>query len=609
MQAVILAAGMGKRLKDLTKESTKCMVPVNGIPLINRVLRQLDSLSLDRIVLVVGYKAEVLKDHISSNIRIKTPIEYVENPVYDKTNNIYSLYLARDYLLRDNTLLLESDLIFDDGVLNQIVSDPYPSLALVDKYESWMDGTVVTIDEECNITRFVDKEHFKFSKIKEYYKTVNIYKFSKEFSSTHYVPFLEAYSTALGKNEYYEQVLKVIAYLNDSQIKALVLNKKYRWYEIDDIQDLDIAESIFTEDPRDKNKRIQARYGGFWRYPNMLDFCYLVNPYYPPKKLVNEIEANFKILMESYPSGQRVNNLLAAKNFGVRRNQIMVGNGAAELINIVMRSITGKVGIILPSFEEYVNRLENGRTVVFFPEAEGFVYSADDLIRFYDDKNIEALVLVNPDNPSGSFIRRGEMDGLLKWAAEKGILLIVDESFVDFAEVGLSYTLIDSAVLDENPNLVVIKSISKSYGVPGFRLGVMATSNSLIMEKVAKEISIWNINSFGEFFMQIEEKYHKDYLAALDRFRAERERFFFALSEIKGVFPFKSQANYIMCNIPDYDCSVLTEKLLSEYGILIKNLSTKRGFEGRNYIRVAIRTKEDNDRLLAALKTILGARR
>lgn len=338
----------------------------------------------------------------------------------------------------------------------------------------------------------------------------------------------------------------------------------------------------------------------------MLDFCYLVNPYYPPKKLVNEIEANFRILMESYPSGQRVNNLLAAKNFGVRREQIMVGNGAAELINIVMHSISGNVGMILPSFEEYVNRMDAQRVVVFLPEAEGFVYSEKDLIRFYDDKEIKALVLVNPDNPSGNFIERDGMMDLICWAKKKGIILIVDESFSDFADAEISYTLIDSAVLDENHNLVVIKSISKSYGVPGFRLGVMATSNSLIMERVAKEISIWNINSFGEFFMQIEEKYHKDYLLALDRFRAERERFFCALSDIKGVFPFKSQANYIMCNIPDYDCSVLTEKLLAEYGILIKNLSAKRGFEGRNYIRIAVRTREDDERLLYVLNEIMS---
>lgn len=188
VQAIILAAGMGKRLKELTYNNTKCMVKVNGVTLIERMLRQLDSHGLSRIIVVVGYKSEELIEYISS-LNVSTPIIYVNNENYSQTNNIYSLYLARKYLLEEATLLLESDLIFDDSVLYKIVDNPYPSLALVDKYESWMDGTVVTLDKENNILSFLDKDHFKFEEIQSYYKTVNIYKFSKEFSTTHYVPF------------------------------------------------------------------------------------------------------------------------------------------------------------------------------------------------------------------------------------------------------------------------------------------------------------------------------------------------------------------------------------------------------------------------------------
>lgn len=301
MQAIILAAGMGKRLKELTDHNKKCMIKVNGVTIIQRMLRQLEELKLSRIVIVVGYKGKELMDHIST-LNIKTPIVYVSNEIYDKTNNIYSLYLARAYLLKEDTLLLESDLIFEDIVLENIVKDPYPSLALVAKYESWMDGTVVTIDEDNNITSFLGKKQFRFEDINSYYKTVNIYKLSREFSDSHYVPFLEAYSKALGYNEYYEQVLKVITLLEKPEIKASVLEGG-QWYEIDDIQDLDIAESIFTTSVDDKLKRFQNRYGGYWRYPNLVDFCYLVNPFYPPQKLFDEIKANFQRLITQYPSG------------------------------------------------------------------------------------------------------------------------------------------------------------------------------------------------------------------------------------------------------------------------------------------------------------------
>ena len=138
MQAIILAAGMGKRLKELTQNNTKCMVEVNGVTLIDRMLHQIDELHLSRIVIVIGYEGQKLIDYITM-LDINTPIVYVNNSIYDKTNNIYSLSLAKDWLCKDDTLLFESDLIFEDSVLKVLVDDPRDTLALVDKYESWME--------------------------------------------------------------------------------------------------------------------------------------------------------------------------------------------------------------------------------------------------------------------------------------------------------------------------------------------------------------------------------------------------------------------------------------------------------------------------------------
>ena len=123
--------------------------------------------------------------------------------------------LAKQQLPADDTLLIERDLIYDDVLFELLVNDPRPDLALVAKYESWMDGTMVRIDDDYNIIDFVSKEAFSFKEIETYYKTVNIYKFSKEFSCTKYVPFLEAYCKAVGNNEYYENVLRMIKSLND----------------------------------------------------------------------------------------------------------------------------------------------------------------------------------------------------------------------------------------------------------------------------------------------------------------------------------------------------------------------------------------------------------
>ena len=483
MQAIILAAGMGKRLKELTSNATKCMVEVNGVTMIERTLSQLDALNLERIVVVVGYEGQKLMEYIGT-LDIQTPVEYVNNDVYYKTNNIYSLYLAKDYLLEDDTLLLESDIIFESAVLQRLLDNPYPSLALVAKYESWMDGTVVTLDDEDNIVSFLGKKDFKFCDISQYYKTVNIYKFGKEFSNSHYVPFLEAYSKALGNNEYYEQVLKVITLLDKPEIKAERL-KDEAWYEVDDVQDLDIAESIFAE-KGEKLDRFNKRFGGYWRYPRLIDFCYLVNPFYPNQKLVDEMQANFGRLLCEYPSGMNVNSLLGAKYYGLRREQVCVGNGAAELIKSLMENLKGKIGMIYPTFEEYPHRRKEADIVPYWIKDSDFRYTADELIQFYEDKDIQILVLINPDNPSGNYIEKQDVLRIAKWAEQKNIRFIVDESFVDFADTKESATLLEEELIRTYKNLIVIKSISKSFGVPGLRLGILVSDDLGLIAKMKK---------------------------------------------------------------------------------------------------------------------------
>lgn len=604
MQAVILAAGMGKRLKELTSNQTKCMVKVNGVTMIERMLSILDKKHFNRIVLVVGYEGQALMEFIGS-LQVQTPIEFVTNEIYYKTNNIYSLYLAKDYLLQDDTILLESDLIFEEAVLDRLLDDPYPSLALVAKFESWMDGTVVELDDDNNILSFISKKDFKFEDIPGYYKTVNIYKFSQRFSVTHYVPFLEAYSKALGNNEYYEQVLKVITLLDKPEIKAVRLQNE-AWYEIDDIQDLDIAESIFSN-KKEKLAKIQKRFGGYWRYPHMLDFCYLVNPFFPNQKLMDEIKANFERLVCNYPSGMDVNSLLAAKYFGLHKQNIAVGNGAAELIKSLMSLIKGKVGTVFPTFEEYPNRLHKEDIISYFPNNSDYSYTHEDLIRFFDDQEISALVLINPDNPSGNYIPYDGVLRLAKWAATKKIWLVLDESFADFADVPGPKTFLNQELLVQYPNMVIAKSISKSYGVPGLRLGVVACGDEAMISQLKKDIAIWNINSFAEFYMQIFEKYKSEYEAALRQFYQARDEFVEQLSRINAIRVIPSQANYLLCEVlGSVSSTELTENLLDEYNILIKDLSTKKGFSHQSYIRIAVRSPEENAVLVKVMQALLS---
>lgn len=591
---------MGKRLGEFTRNNTKCMVEVNGVKLIDRTLSQLSKLNLQRVVIVVGYERDNLMQYLGTEYD-GLKIEYVINPVYDKTNNIYSLALAKEQLQQDDTILLESDLIFEDGVLRTLIDNPSPNLALVAKYETWMDGTMVCIDNDNNIVNFVTKAAFDYKNVDQYYKTANIYKFSREFSRNKYVPFLEAYTKSVGNNEYYENVLRIISFLNSHDLKALPMSN-LKWYEIDDKQDLDIAEALFA-DEKDILRKYYGRYGGFWRFAGMLDYCYLVNPYFGESRIIDEMKANFETLVSEYPSGMKVNTLLASKCWGVSENYIIPGNGAAELIKALMESLSGTLGVIRPTFEEYPNRYDKSQLITYVPKNVDYRYSAQDLIDYFGVNKPDNLLLINPDNPTGNFIPFKDLLFLADWCEFHDVRLIVDESFVDFS-VGYQYnTLLHDDILESHPHMVVMKSISKSYGVPGIRLGILCAADTALIAKMKKLVSIWNINSFAEFFMQIFNKYEKDYLRACDKFIAERDDFERQLRQISFLRVMPSQANYFLCEIlPPKNANQLVLTMLKKYNILTRDCSDKVGFDGKQYMRIAVRSHEDNARLIAAFK-------
>lgn len=600
MQAIILAAGMGKRLGELTKNNTKCMVEVDGVRLIERALRILDRKNLNRIILVVGYQHENLMAFVNS-LGIQTQIGFIINEVYDKSNNIFSLSLAKEQMIEDDTLLLESDLIFEERLIDMLLEDKRDSLALVDKFESWMDGTCIVVDQDDNITDFIPGKLLQYREKEQYYKTVNIYKFGADFSKNVYVPFLETYAKVMGNNEYYEAVIKLILLLDKNTMKAKRLQGEL-WYEIDDIQDLDIAQTLFIEDDMQRYQYLMKRYGGYWRFPHLQDYCYLVNPYFPTRRMQEEMESNFDILMRQYPSGMEVNSLLAAKCFQLHEDHVVLGNGAAELIKCLLEELHGTLGVIRPTFEEYANRWAS-ECVVYDCAQDDFTYNAQQIITFFSEHPVDTLVLINPDNPSGYYMGQSEIVDLLQWCKEENKNLIVDESFLDFADEE-NASLLSESILSENPNLYVVKSISKSYGVPGLRLGILASGNADMIGCLKKRVSIWNINSMAEFFMQILDKYKVDYEGSLQEIKTERKSFFEDLRQIKSLKVYPSQANYFMCELLDGHTSEELEGRLLKKNILIKDLTGKIK-NGRQYIRIAIRISDENRHLVELLKEVM----
>lgn len=599
MQAIMLAAGKGSRLGKYTKNNTKCMLDVHGETLLERAIDALLEAGIKDFILVLGYKKDNVKKFIKEKeLDKKINITYVDNDMYDTTNNIYSLYLAKDYLIQDDTILLESDLIYDKSIIKKLVNSKYESAALIAKYEEWMDGTVVKLNDDNTINSFVERKDFNYDDVDSYYKTVNIYKFSKEFSERFYLPFLESYIKAYGNNDYYELVLKVISELKDTNLYGLPLTNEL-WYEIDDCQDYDIVKAMFAPSTHEKLELFHKRFGGYWRFNGIKDYCYLVNPYFPTEAMINKMKYFYNELLFNYPSGQSIERICASRMFdNVSEDNIIIGNGAAELINNLRYIVGKKIALTIPSFNEYVRCFPNNDITYINSKDDNYRLSLNKLKETLN--KVDTLIVISPDNPSGSHLKYGEVIELLDMAKEMDKQVIFDESFIDFAND--SYTLINDDILSKYPNLIVIKSISKSYGVPGLRLGVLASGNYEYLDIINRNMPVWNINSFAEYFLQIFLIYKKDYVYGCSKIKEERNRFYNELIKISELDVYDSEANYFMIKLNKSTANEIAEYLLDNNKILIKVLNGKNGFDDKEYIRIAVKTKEENDYFIQSIK-------
>lgn len=602
MQALMLAAGKGSRLGRYTKDNTKCMLEVNGKTLLERCIDALKEANINKLVLVLGYKKDNVINYIKDKgLDKKIEIEYVFNEDYDITNNIYSLFLAKDIFKKEDTILLESDLIYEPSIIKELIESKYDNAAVLAKYEQWMDGTVVTLDSEKNILEFIEKQDFDYDKINKYYKTVNIYKFSKEYIEKYYIPFLEAYVKAYGNNCYYELVLKVISGINKSLLKGYVIKNK-KWYEIDDCQDLDISELLFSKEENTLDL-YKKRFGGYWRFEGLKDYCYLVNPYFPSEQMLNKLKYNFKELISSYPSTLYIQNKCISRFFNIDEEKIIVGNGAAEIINYLRNIIKGKIGVVIPTFNEYIRCFPDNE-IIEINSCDNDYKITKEMLLSYKDK-VDNLIVINPDNPSGNFISKEDIMEIIDEYSKNDKKIIIDESFIDFADEDIRYSLLSDNILDKYKNLYVIKSIGKSYGIGGLRLGVLCSSDYESLKIMKEKMPVWNINSIAEYFLQIFPIYKKDYEKSCSKISEERKFMIEALNKNDKIKVYNSQANYLMCELKELNSSDLTLYLLKNNNIFIKDLKNKKGFENKEMIRIAIKSHDDNIEIINAINSYL----
>ena len=600
-RAVILAAGKGNRIQPLTAGIPKCLIEVGGQSLIERALHALSLQQVNEVVIVVGYKASVIRDRVGVSFEgIK--VTYVDAYDYETTNNIRSLWDARDYLTED-VILVEADVIFDSNLITDLLGERGSSAAVAPYYKA-LSGTLIQCDEQRRITKFLMNEDLdRLPKDIDLFKTVNVYLFRKTLLEEQIIPRLEQEIQDGHQNGYYESVLRdFVAEESKSELVAVDISKN-RWYEIDDHRDLDAAEFLFST-RTEQFDRIQELHGAYWRY-GFIDHAYLYNMYFPPAEMLEVFSKNLPEIVSNYPVAQPELARLVANWTGANPDNLAVANGAAELIKILGNQFIQRLIIPTPSFNEYEEVVQPERLDRFPLDPDTFNLDIDGFAHAAVQWKADTAVIVTPNNPTALSVKTEELMKLAERLSSEGCRLIVDESFIEFSALGSNGSLED--LIDDQPNLAVIKSMSKVFGIAGLRLGYILSSDRKFIDDIRDSLSIWNVNGMAEEFLHAAGRYREEFIESCNQTRVDCIALYETLLSTEGIDPIEPDANFVLCKLSDPKASGLeiTRRLYVEHNILIKDCAKKSMPEADRYLRIASRTPAENRILVDALASIL----
>jgi histidinol-phosphate/aromatic aminotransferase/cobyric acid decarboxylase-like protein/choline kinase len=595
MQALVLAAGFGRRMRPLTDNRHKTLLPISGGTIIDRILTGLAEHAVTPVTIVTGYRNDELQAHVAENFPAMD-IRYVHNSDFETTNNIHSMALAFEAMdLDDDVVLIESDLIYEPAVLERLLASPFENVALVDRYRAGMDGTVVTLGETGSITQVIppalQPSDFSFA---DKYKTLNMYRFGADFSAGPLRKLLTYYATTFDRNCYYELVLGILIYMQQADIHGEVVDGLV-WAEVDDPNDLRVAELTFHAERR--YELLTSGGGGNWTN-DLLDFALIRNMHYPTPAMLSELRLNLPDLLHNYGSRQTVLDQKLSWALQWPVGLVHALGGSSQSFPWLRSWFAGRrVLIPTPTFGEYER---------MFPDAARYRDTGGP-----DWAQIEAavpeadvVVFVNPNNPTGTVWATERIAELARRNPAKTV--VVDESFLDFCDEPSIVGLLDEAALS---NVLVLKSLSKCLGVPGLRLGALFTADPEMAARIRRETPIWSLSSVAENFLEIMLKHRPSLERSFERTAVDRESFAQLLKQsphVDTVFP--SGGDFLLVRLAvDAEAADATARRLAEqHGILVRDASDKIG-DGRGYFRLAVRTSADHDRLMSALDALAPA--
>jgi threonine-phosphate decarboxylase len=349
---------------------------------------------------------------------------------------------------------------------------------------------------------------------------------------------------------------------------------------------------------------ISSQHGGYYRH-GFIDHAYLYNLYFPPEPLLDHLRGQIRNLVLNYPVAQSALAALMQKIIKQPADRIVVGNGASELIKILSGNVSRKLLIPVPSFNEYANAAPAGKVIEFPLEFPTFQLDVDKFAARAISEDADVVVLVTPNNPTSLAAPKPDIVRLLTKLKTHDCMVVVDESFLDFADNPDQLTMQDE--LDHFPNLAVLKSMSKAYGICGIRLGYLLSANQKFTESVRKGVHIWNVNGFAEEFLRMLPEYEVEFSSSCKQVRSDRQGLYEKLCQVEGFTVFKPDANFVYIRLPDdsRNASIIARSLFENHNMYVKDCAGKTQPDAERYLRIASRTETENRHVVDALIDVL----
>jgi threonine-phosphate decarboxylase len=343
---------------------------------------------------------------------------------------------------------------------------------------------------------------------------------------------------------------------------------------------------------------------GYERAKDIVDFCFIANPYYPTPGMLEELQRSLPNLIKSYPSS---NPLTSQKHLAhvlnIDPERLVIGNGATELIALITQTLIDRIAVPIPTFGEYLDKMRDARDAELFSPAPGDRYQLhlDEYLAWVNQRKLDCLLIINPGNPTGQFFPLEEMVEFLHHARNLG-LVIVDESFIDFAGDPIPSLL---PLADQFTNLLIVRSMSKHCGVPGLRLGYCYSSNLFLLNRLRRFIPTWNLNTLAQYFLALLPETNGAYHEGRKRLIADVKDLYNDLRAIPSLDVYPSGANFLLFKINRaMTATELQARLLSEHQMYVRDCSNKAGMDA-HHIRVASQGREKDIRLVEALRVCL----